>query len=143
MRGAIILVVLFLAIQLIPFGHAHSNPPVTQEPHWNSPQTRALVVAACYDCHSNQTTWPWYSNIAPVSWLTQADVNIGRQRLNFSTWNQHPVSTERIVRSIQRGSMPPFWYTPMHPNARLTPAQQQTLVRGIEASLGATHASGR
>ena len=54
---------------IVPFGHSHTNPPVTKEPAWNSPDTRALVQRACFDCHSNQTTWPWYSHVAPVSWL--------------------------------------------------------------------------
>ena len=60
---------LFLAIQFVPYGRDHSNPPVIGEPTWNSPETRALAVRACFDCHSNETVWPWYSNIAPVSWL--------------------------------------------------------------------------
>jgi hypothetical protein len=74
----------FTAIQLVPFGHDHANPAVVKEPAWPDPQTRQLAQRACFDCHSNQTSWPWYSNIAPVSWLVQRDVLEGRQRLNFS-----------------------------------------------------------
>ena len=59
----------FLLIQLVPFGRDHTNPPVVQEPKWDSPATRELAKRACFDCHSNETVWPWYSNIAPVSWL--------------------------------------------------------------------------
>ena len=59
----------FLLIQLVPFGRDHTNPPVVQEPNWDSPATRELAQRACFDCHSNETVWPWYSNIAPVSWL--------------------------------------------------------------------------
>src|SRR5690348_18457917 len=80
-------IVLFGLIQLIPYGHNHTNPPVAQEPTWDSPQTRDLAVRACFDCHSNETVWPWYSNIAPLSWLIQHDVDEGRQNLNFSDWN--------------------------------------------------------
>ena len=76
-----------ILIQFLPYGHDHTNPPVTAEPQWNSQQTRDLVTRACYDCHSNQTTWPWYSNIAPISWLIQHDVEEGRSRLNFTEWN--------------------------------------------------------
>ena len=79
-------VVLMAFIQLIPFGRAHANPPVLQEPNWDSPQTRDLASRACFDCHSNETTWPWYSNVAPVSWLVQRDVDEGREKLNFSEW---------------------------------------------------------
>jgi len=77
-------VIVLIAIQLVPYGHAHTNPPVTGDPQWDSPQTRELAKRACFDCHSNETVWPWYSNIAPVSWLIQHDVDEGRSRMNFS-----------------------------------------------------------
>src|SRR5574340_945670 len=70
----------FLLIQLVPYGRNHTNPPVTGEPRWDSPQTRALAARACFDCHSNETKWRWYSNIAPISWLIQRDVDSGRAR---------------------------------------------------------------
>ena len=140
-RFAITAVVLFIAIQIIPFGHNHTNPPVVQEPTWDSPQTRALAVAACYDCHSNETTWRWYTNIAPISWLSEADVNGGRNNLNFSDISQHPVRAERLVRTIQDGSMPPIWYTPLHPNANLSSSQKQALIQGIEATFGTSGTS--
>jgi hypothetical protein len=78
------LIALGILIQLIPYGHDHSNPPVKSEPAWESPATRALAHRACFDCHSDQTGWPWYSNLAPASWLLTNDVMEGRQRLNFS-----------------------------------------------------------
>src|SRR6478735_10619944 len=77
-----------VAIQFVPYGHAHTNPPVRLEPAWDSPQTRELAARACFDCHSNLTKWPWYSNVAPVSWLIQRDVDGGRAALNFSEWNK-------------------------------------------------------
>ena len=67
LRGFVIVIVGFLAIQLVPYGRTHTNPPVTAEPAWDSPQTRALAVRACFDCHSNETVWPWYTSIAPIS----------------------------------------------------------------------------
>src|SRR4030042_2927111 len=67
--GLGVLIFLFAVIQAVPYGRDHSNPPVRQEPAWDSPATRALAVDACFDCHSNQHSWPWYSNIAPISWL--------------------------------------------------------------------------
>ena len=84
-----------LVIQLIPYGREHSNPAVVSEPPWDSPATRAFAVTACFDCHSNETEWPWYSNIAPMSWLVQRDVDEGRQHLNFHVgcahcaWRRH------------------------------------------------------
>ena len=69
-----ILLGLVVLIQLVPFGRSHTNPPVVKEVAWDSAQTKALVRRACYDCHSNETVWPWYSNVAPVSWLVQRDV---------------------------------------------------------------------
>jgi len=85
-----LLIVLFLlvgvaiAIQAVPYGRHHGNPPVLAEPSWDSPQTRVLTARACFDCHSNATVWPWYSNIAPISWLVQHDVDEGRRAVNFS-----------------------------------------------------------
>lgn len=78
-----IALVLFVAIQFIPVKRA--NPAVTAAIQWDSPQTQALAQRACMDCHSNETVWPWYSSIAPISWLTYYDVEAGRARLNFST----------------------------------------------------------
>jgi cytochrome c551/c552 len=78
-----LLLVAFIGIQLIPVNRA--NPPVTTTIKWDSPQTEALAKRACLDCHSNQTVWPWYSYVAPVSWVAYYDVVRGRRQLNFST----------------------------------------------------------
>ena len=124
-----------ILIQFLPYGHDHTNPPVTAEPQWDSQQTRDLVTRACYDCHSNQTTWPWYSNIAPVSWLIQHDVEEGRSRLNFTEWNQPQREVENAARQVQRGAMPPSYYGIMHPTANLTPDEKQALFQGLQTSL--------
>ncbi len=100
---------LFVAIQLIPYGHGHSNPPVTQEPTWDSPQTRVLVQTSCFDCHSNQVNWYFYTNVAPFSWLTQHDVEAGRATLNFSEWDlPHDAGAGDVIDAINGGSMPPL-----------------------------------
>jgi Haem-binding domain len=125
-----------IAIQFIPYGHDHTNPAVVVEPQWDSPQTRDLAVRACYDCHSNQTTWPWYSNIAPVSWLIQRDVQEGRARLNFSQWGTARRGGGDGAEQIQRGSMPPSYYGLMHPTANLTAAEKQALITGLQATVG-------
>ncbi len=125
-----------ILIQFLPYGRDHTNPPVVAEPQWDSQQTRDLVTRACYDCHSNQTTWPWYSNIAPISWLIQRDVQQGRARLNFSQWGQSRRGGGDAAEQIQRGTMPPAYYLILHPTANLTPEETQALVEGLQTSLG-------
>jgi hypothetical protein len=135
----IVLVICPLLLQLVPYGHSHTNPPVVSEPKWDSPQIRALAVRACFDCHSNETKWPWYTNVAPVSWLIQRDVDDGRRRLNFSDWGAPTRGEGRnpgnIVRTIQRGSMPPWFYLPPHPEAQLTSAEKDQLIQGLQTTL--------
>jgi len=130
------LVVVGLLIQLIPLSGRGNNPPVTSEPPWDSPQTRALAKRACFDCHSNETVWPWYSYVAPVSWLVYYDTMGGRRRLNFSEWNtgSHR-SVGEITGKVQEGEMPPAIYLPMHPAAQLTAAEKQQLITGLTNSL--------
>jgi mono/diheme cytochrome c family protein len=130
------LIVLFGLFQLIPYGHNHADPAVAAEPQWDSPQTRELAVRACYDCHSNETAWPWYTNIAPASWLIQHDVEDGRRRLNFSDWSRPQREARSAARQVTRGEMPPWYYLPLHPSARLTPAETQALVDGLQVTLG-------
>jgi len=125
-----------IAIQFLPYGHDHTNPPATAEPQWDSPHTRDLAVRACYDCHSNQTAWPWYSNIAPISWLIQHDVVEGRSRLNFTDWNAPQREADNAARIVQRGEMPQSYYVMLHPSANLTAAEKQTLIKGLQASVG-------
>jgi cytochrome c551/c552 len=126
----------FAGIQFVPYGHNHVNPPVTQGPKWDSSQTKTLMRGACMDCHSNETVWPWYSNIAPVSWLIQKDVDEGRAFLNISELDQGTVEVSDVVRQIQSGRMPPAQYLPIHPEANLTDAQKQQLISGIQKTFG-------
>jgi hypothetical protein len=123
-------------IQLIPYGHSHENPPVAAEPMWNSPETRALFKRACFDCHSNETVWPWYSNVAPVSWLVQNDVDGGRRHINFSEWNSPSRHAKDVANEVSHGDMPPNIYLPMHPEAKLTNADIKALIDGAEKTLG-------
>src|ERR1700745_1859161 len=133
-------------IQLVPFGRQHTNPPVIQEPAWDSPQTRDLVKRACFDCHSNQTVWPWYSNVAPVSWLVQRDVNGGRRHLYFIPGGHPPRDAPALPRprdhpqrhathvaaEVKQGDMPPWFYLPMHSAAKLTAPEKDALIDGAE-----------
>jgi hypothetical protein len=136
LRGFGIAVAGFLLIQLVPYGRAHTNPPVTGEPAWDSPTTRALAVRACFDCHSNETAWPWYSNVAPLSWLLQRHVDEGRQTLDFSTWGTGRQEVERVARQVASGEMPPGDYLLLHPDARLSDAEKQQLIDGLTKTLG-------
>jgi mono/diheme cytochrome c family protein len=128
-------VLLALLIQLIPLPGRNNNPAVVAEPNWDSPQTRALVKRTCFDCHSNETVWPWYSYVAPVSWLVYNDVMVGRSRLDFSEWNRPQRGAGEITEIVQEGEMPPAIYLPMHPSARLTDAEKQQLITGLRNTL--------
>ncbi len=131
-------IALFLLIQLIPFGHNHTNPPVVSEPNWSSTQARTLVKDRCFQCHSNETEWPWYSNIAPGSWLIAFDVTEGRQKFNFSDWNKNPGELDEMVGTIQEGEMPPIQYWIMHPTARMNDQQKQELIAALQSSVSPT-----
>ncbi|GIK57882.1 MAG: heme-binding domain-containing protein [Chloroflexi bacterium] len=127
----------FLLMQVAPYGRDHSNPPVINEPDWDSPETRALAERACFDCHSNETVWPWYSHVAPVSWLVQHDVDEGRQVLNFSAWGygrNEGEEGEEMAEAVWEGEMPPAQFLLTHPEARLTEAEKQQLARGLAAT---------
>jgi hypothetical protein len=145
-----VLVGFFLVIQLIPV--QRTNPPAVTQVKWDSPTTQVLFERACADCHSNQTVWPWYSKIAPVSWLVAHDVNEGRQRWNISdptgSQNTSRFGFERerggardIAEAIQRGQMPMPIYLMMHPTANLTPAEKQALITGLQTTLSTTQSS--
>ncbi len=118
----------------------HDNPPVLSEITWDSPQTEALVNRACMDCHSNETTWPWYAYIAPSSWLTSLHVTSARQQFNLSDLDSLPAFrrnniAENMADQIRSGTMPPQDYLILHPDARLTEAEKQQLIEGLQKSL--------
>jgi hypothetical protein len=127
-----------LLIQVIPYGRAHDAPPVTQEPSWDSGATRRLARAACFDCHSNETAWPWYSNVAPMSWFVQRDVDNGRETLNFSEWDRPQGEVEEVAEVIEEGEMPPWYYLMLHSGARLSDAEKQRLIDGLLATFEAS-----
>ena len=128
-------IIIFGLIQLLPIGKNHANPPTVSEPAWDSPATRAAVKEHCFQCHSNETEWPWYSNIAPASWLIYSDVVEARSAFNFSDWNAHPGELDEMIEAINEGSMPPIQYWIFHPNSRLASAQKQSLIAGLKATL--------
>ena len=134
--GVGLLLLLFLAAQLVPYGRTHNNPPVVREPTWDSAQTQTLFARACSDCHSNQTEWSRLSNVAPLSWLTQWAVDEGRTAFNVSEPPNGGRKAANVAGSVQRGQMPPDIYVSLYPEARLTAAEQQSLIRGLRATFG-------
>jgi heme-binding protein len=141
LRRAIRVVVLtglgvFAVIQLVPYGRDHTNPPVKNEPAWDAPATRALAVRACFDCHSNETQWPWYAKVAPVSWLVQHDVDEGRRDLNFSEWDKVYEEANESAKMVLEGEMPPASYVLQHPAARLGADEKRALANGLTATIG-------
>lgn len=127
---------ILLVLQLVPYGRDHQNPPVVQEPNWDSPETRAMAVRSCYDCHSNETVWPWYSSIAPMSWLVQRDVDRGRQKLNFSNIQASGDDLDELAEVVIEGEMPLPIYLPAHPNAKLTESERHQLAQGFTQTFG-------
>lgn len=131
MKTKILLVVLLLllGIQLVP---ADRSNPADHAPPNVPPELSAILERACFDCHSNRTRWPWYSRIAPVSWLVSRDVREGREHLNFSRWGtltarEQAHLREEIAEEVAEGEMPPWFYTPLHPGAKLSDSDREVL----------------
>lgn len=125
-----------LLIQLVPYGRDHTNPDVLREPDWNRPRTRELFFRACKDCHSNETTWPSYSFLAPTSWLVQSDVEEGRSHFNVSEWGRDGNHGDEAAERVRDGEMPPWFYLPLHPEAQLTDLEREEFVTGLTATFG-------
>jgi hypothetical protein len=121
----------FLLIQLIPYGHDHSNPAPTRPVAFDSPRTEQLASDACGACHSDLTDWPIESNIAPTSWLIQHDVDEGRAQFNFSEWDHAQPDLGELTEQIDGGGMPPLQYKLMHPDARLSDSEKADLIAGL------------
>jgi hypothetical protein len=132
-----IAVVAFLLMQLVPY--RLTNPPTRSEPVWDSARTRQLAVLACFDCHSNESKHHWYTQVAPISWLTVRDVREGRSKLNFSEWSiSKRGNTHDGYEAVEDGSMPPSRYTMfgLHKEAKLTKAERAELIAGLRRTLG-------
>jgi Haem-binding domain len=126
-----------VGIQLVPAKRTNQRTNVVLGA---PPQVAETLRRACYDCHSNETRWPWYSAVAPLSWLIVHDVTLGRKEVNFSEWGNYFPATRRhklewIGRAIRQENMPPWQYRLMHPAARLTDTDRSALERWIESEL--------
>ncbi len=131
-------VVVFAAIQAVPYGREHTNPPVTGEPAWADAETRELMVRSCYACHSNQVTYPSAAHVAPISWIVQRQVDEGRRAVNYSEFASDPGAAGETIRVILDGSMPPASFTSFGRNrdAVLSVDELAVLVAGLEATPG-------
>lgn len=139
MKGKILagVAIAAIAIQFIPYGNQRTNPPIVSEPRWDAPRTQELFNRACADCHSHKTTYLWYSNVAPISWLIQRDVEEGREHFNVSAWGaQEKNEGNEAAKEVKEGSMPPWFYLPTHPEARLSDAEKRELIEGLEKTFG-------
>jgi len=127
--AALVLLATFLLAQAIRFDH--TNPAVTADLA-APPDVAGPLKRACYDCHSNETRWPWYSEVAPTSWLVAHDVEQGRREVNFSAWDTYAAKKLRnklkeCAEEIDEGEMPPWYYTLVHAEARLSDAEKAAL----------------
>jgi hypothetical protein len=132
----LVLGVLFVAIQFVPYGWKHSNPQVTQDAPWPDAESEHLARVACYDCHSNETNWRAYTYVAPISWLSIHDVEEGRDKLNFSEWDRDQREADKAGREVRNGSMPPDQYTIIHRDADLSDADKDKLIAALDAMNG-------
>lgn len=108
-----------------------SNPPVQHHIHWDSPQTEAMIRRACYDCHSNETHWPWFTRLAPASWVSASTVNTARSHFNLSVTQLDTGYAELMAWMIESRTMPPDTYRSFHPEADLTAEERAQLAAGI------------
>jgi mono/diheme cytochrome c family protein len=131
--GGLGLLAVLLVIQLVPYGRDHSNPAPTMQVALATAAQRELFRNSCQDCHSSQTEWLWYANVAPVSWLVQSDVQGGREHMNLSAWDTAQPALDDVIEQIQGGEMPPlkYWVSPSHWHARLSDADKRRLIAGF------------
>jgi len=131
------LVALLIVIQFIPYGKDHTNPKVVAEPKWDSSKTRELFMKACVDCHSFETKWPAYSNIAPISWIVYNHVIEGREHFNVSNWgHQKKNEGEDAAEELEEGEMPLASYLLVHPEAKLSENEKELLIQGLKNTFG-------
>jgi len=126
-----------LLAQFVPVQRA--NPPATGDVS-APPRIEATLRRACYDCHSNETRWPWYSRVAPISWLVAHQVELGRKQINFSEWGEYyPATRKRKLqwtdRALRQEAMPPWSYRIVRPGARLTEEDRAAVERWIDSEI--------
>ena len=132
-----IVLLIGVAIQFLPYGKDHTNPPVVAEPKWDSANTKELFARVCANCHSNNTTWPWYSSVAPVSWLIRHDVDEGREHFNVSMWDAQRVNKGHdAAEEVREGDNATWFYVLGHPEAKLSDSEKTQFIQGLSATFG-------
>lgn len=133
-------VIMVVSIQVIPYGQPRTYPEGSGEPDWATPETRELMVRACYACHSNEVDYPAYSRVAPFSWTVQGHINAGRRAVNYSDFAANPAEGDATVKVTEDRSMPPSYYTlfGLNDHARLTDTELEDLIKGLRATPGMT-----
>jgi Haem-binding domain len=137
LRVAIGLLVLLAVAQMVPYGRSHNAPTPTRVVRFSSPHTQKLFDGACADCHTDHTSWPLYSNIAPSSWLVQRDVDGGRNAMNLSEWDHPQPDLGEVQGVLAGGGMPPLQYKLIHGGGRLSGAERRELAAGFQAMFAA------
>jgi hypothetical protein len=130
-RIGIVLIVVLIVIQFVPI--ERTNPPVESDVAVPA-ELKTVFQRTCYNCHSNETTWPWYSRVAPVSFLIASDVKEGRRQVNFSIWGQYTESRrarklKEIREQVEGNKMPQWYYVFVHPDAKLSAGDKEMIVR--------------
>lgn len=142
LKIALIVIVAFLVVAQF-FRPSRVNPPIdpaktlvanAQVP----PDVQGILERSCNDCHSNNTVYPWYSNVAPVSWLLASDINGGHHEMNFSEWGTYTQKKKlrklkAICEQVKQGDMPLWFYLPLHPNAKLSDADKAAICAWTQA----------
>jgi Haem-binding domain len=128
--GLGILAILIVA-QFVPV--ERTNPAERGQPSAPA-EVQAILHRSCYDCHSNETDWPWYSQVAPASLLMAHDVQEGRREVNFSTWEKYDErrktrKLKEIAEQVEKGDMPLWYYLPLHPEAKLSAAERELIIK--------------
>ncbi|MRI82815.1 MAG: cytochrome C [Nitratiruptor sp.] len=131
LRYLAILALIFAAMQLIP-SYPKENPPTDPSLEIElPPDLMAIIRRSCYDCHSNQTRWPWYADVAPMKWIVRRDVQEGRKALNFSIWKSYsPERQKELKAQIFRSvilAMPLPQYLWLHPEAKLSKEERERI----------------
>ncbi len=130
---------LLIVIQFFPTSTPMTNPPVTGEPPWDSAETRRTFFSACGDCHSNETVYPWYSSVAPASWMIARDVAEGRKYFNVSEWDKNNRGGTKAAEEVRIGRMPIGPYLLLHPEANLNAAEKKIFIEGLINTFGRTN----
>jgi len=131
----IVVIIVLIGIQFVPVDK--TNPPVTGE--IKAPENVMQILRnSCYDCHSNEVKWPWYSNVAPMSWLVAYDVDEAREHMNFSEWASYSPEDkaediEEIWEEVEEGNMPLWYYVPLHPEAKLSDNDKEIIKNWVQS----------